>query len=189
VRECVKTLPLFALLLALVAACSASGATTANQGFVSGAGTVNVIAPADRLAAPPVRGRSLTGAQVSLGREGGSVVVINVWGSWCPPCRSEAPALAAAARRLAPQGVRFVGIDVRDSLAQARAFTAKVGTPYPSIFDQRGETLLGFRKSLPPDAIPSTLVIDARGRVAARVLGPVNETTLVDLVHQVAGRR
>ena len=173
----------------LAAACSTTDQGAAAQGFVSGSGTVTVLDEADRRPAPPVEGTTLDGDRVSLVDFAGKVVVVNVWGSWCVPCRAEAPHLAAAAARLDGDGVRFLGIDVRDSPAQARAFVDRFDVPYPSIFDQSGSTLLGFRDTLPPNAIPSTLVIDASGDVAARVLGQVDETTLVQLVRDVlAGR-
>ena len=173
-----------------LAGCSgAEPAAEAAQGFVSGSGTVSVIDAGERQPAPAVDGETLTGEPLSLADFTGQVIVINVWGSWCPPCRAEAPDLVAAARRLAPDDVAFVGINVRDTRANARAFVEEAGIGYPSVFDQSGSTLLGFRDSLPPNAIPSTLVVDARGDVAARVLGPVDESTLVGLVRDVlAGR-
>ena len=173
----------------LTAGCSTTDPGDASQGFVSGSGTVTVLAEADREPAPPVEGTTLTGDRVSLADFAGKVVVVNVWGSWCVPCRAEAPHLAAAARRLDGDGVRFLGIDVRDSPAQARAFVDRFDVPYPSLFDQSGSTLLGFRDTLPPNAIPSTLVIDASGDVAARVLGQVDQTTVVGLVRDVLAQR
>jgi thiol-disulfide isomerase/thioredoxin len=169
-----------------LAGCSgAEPAAEAAQGFVSGSGTVSVIDAAQRKPAPVADGETLTGEPLSFADFAGRVVVVNVWGSWCPPCRAEAPDLVAAARRLAPDDVAFVGINVRDTRANAQAFVEGANIPYPSLFDQSGSTLLGFRDSLPPNAIPSTLVIDARGNVAARVLGPVDESTLVGLVRDV----
>jgi thiol-disulfide isomerase/thioredoxin len=177
---------LFALAaLAVLSGCSASGAQPAGQGFVAGSGTVTVLAEAERAAAPPVAGQTLDGERVALADFAGQVVVVNVWGSWCVPCRTEAPRLAAAADRLAGEGVRFLGVNIRDSVAQARAFVRRYGLAYPSIFDPDGSTLLGFRDTLPPNAIPSTLVVDRSGRVAARVLGEVDETTLVGLARDV----
>ena len=173
----------------LVGGCSAAGSTTGTQGFVSGSGAVSVVDPEEREPAPVVAGTTLTGERLSLADFAGDVVVLNVWGSWCPPCRAEAPELSAAARRLARDGVKFLGIDVRDNPATARAFVAAADIPYPSISDQSGSTLLGFRGTLPPNAIPSTLVVDADGDVAARVLGPVTESTLVGLVRDVAAGR
>jgi hypothetical protein len=100
--------------------------------------------------------------------------------------RSEAPDLVAASRELAGDDVAFVGINSRDlDKAAARAFVRRFRVPYPSIYDQRGETLLAFKGTLTPNAIPSTVIIDARGRVAASVLGEVSKSTLVGLVDDV----
>ena len=96
--------------------------------------------------------------------------------------------LADAARDLAKQDVAFLGIDSRDpSESAARAFARRIDVPYPSIYDQQGSTLLAFRGTLSPNAIPSTVIIDREGRVAASVLGEITRTTLYDLVEEVAG--
>ena len=118
----------------------------------------------------------------------GKVVVINVWGSWCPPCRSEADDLAVAAKQLQPQGVVFLGINTRDNSADtALAFQRSHAVPYPSIFDPGGSLLGAFHRTLSPKAIPSTVVIDAQGRVAASVIGELTSArTLIDLVHDVS---
>lgn len=156
------------------------------EGFVSGSGTVTVLDKAQRRPAPPVSGRTLDGKHFSLAGERGTTVVLNVWGSWCAPCRDEAPDLVKAAQKLRNDDVQFVGINVREpGVASAQAFVRHYGVQYPSIYDTDGSQLLGFRDTLPPDAIPSTLVIDPQGRVAARVLGTVDTTTLVGLVHDV----
>ena len=112
-------------------------------------------------------------------------MVVNVWGSWCAPCRAEAPELVEAQRELGDD-VAFLGVNTRDlDVAPAQAFERAFGLTYPSIFDPDGRLLLGFAQ-LPPKAIPSTVVIDAEGRVAARVLGTVDATTLGGIVSDVA---
>jgi thiol-disulfide isomerase/thioredoxin len=172
---------------ALVATgCSTSGQGTGTSGYVSGSGAVTLLAPADRNPAPDLEGTTLDGASLALDDYSGQVVVINVWASWCPPCRSEASDLVAAARSLAAENVQFVGIDTRDTDANARSFVRDAGVTYPSIVDPHGQTLLGFDPSLAAVALPSTLVLDAQHRVAARVLGPITATTLRDLVLDVA---
>jgi thiol-disulfide isomerase/thioredoxin len=115
-------------------------------------------------------------------------VVLNVWGSWCGPCRTEAPILADTARDLADQGVQFIGINTRDhGTARPLAFQRNFDIPYPSIYDPDGSTLLSFTGTLPLNAIPSTVIIDRKGRVAGRVLGEIrSETTFRDLVEEVA---
>jgi thiol-disulfide isomerase/thioredoxin len=129
----------------------------------------------------------LAGKRVALSDYRGKIVVLNVWGSWCVPCRSEAPALARAARALAPKGVVFLGINSRDpEKASPRAFVRRYGTPYDSIYDPDGRTLLAFHGTLAPNSIPSTVIIDRQGRVAASVIGSVSSTTLDDLVSDVS---
>jgi thiol-disulfide isomerase/thioredoxin len=155
------------------------------EGFVSGSGTLTMVPPGEREPAPEIEGQTLDGKPLSLADYDGQVRVLNVWGSWCGPCRSEAPELVAAAKRLADDGVQFVGINVRDhgQREAAKAFARRFEVPYPSLYDPDGSTLLGLRPRA--SAIPSTLVVDAEGRVAAAVLGEVTESTLVDLVHDV----
>lgn len=167
---------------------SGTGATNA-AGFVAGDGTVQVIDPADRKAAPALSGKTLTGDTFTLADHVGSVVVLNVWGSWCSPCRKEAPELQAAYTRLTTEAagkVAFVGVNTRDNdPGPAIAFERGFRVTYPSVYDPSGRQLLGFADSLPAMAIPSTLVIDAKGRVAARILGATTTTTLVDVVKDV----
>ena len=158
----------------------------ANTRYVSGSGTVTTIPADERHPAPQLRGESLDGKQVSLSDFEGDIVVLNVWGSWCPPCRKEAPDLVTAAKKLRPEGVTFLGINTRDiDRGPAQAYVRRFGVPYPSIFDPYGEQLLGFRDTLPPKAIPSTLVIDRQGRIAARVLGPLTARTVEQLAEDV----
>jgi thiol-disulfide isomerase/thioredoxin len=173
-----------------VTGCSSDVGSSGDQGYVAGKGIITSLAVADRRRPGPVSGTTLDGKRVSLADYAGKVVVLNVWGSWCSPCRAEAPMLAAAARDLRSRDVVFLGIDSRDpSRAAARAFLRRFDVPYPSLYDQRGSTLLAFRGTLTPNSVPSTVVIDTRGRVAASVLGEVTRTTLYDLVDDVSGGR
>jgi thiol-disulfide isomerase/thioredoxin len=166
-----------------------TGGASNAAGFIAGDGTVQVIDPADRKPAPTLSGKTLTGSTFTLADHLGSVVVLNVWGSWCPPCRKEAPELQAAYTRLSAGGagkVAFVGVNTRDNdPGPAIAFERSSKVTYPSVYDPSGRQLLGFADSLPAMAIPSTLVIDAKGRVAARILGATTTTTLVDVVKDV----
>ncbi len=131
---------------------------------------------------PQIEGRTITGETLSLEDLRGHVVVLNVWGSWCAPCRAEAPDLAAISRETEPRGVRFVGIDVRDNPAAGRAFERNYGITYPSFDDGNGLVLAQFTGIIPVSAVPSTLVVDRNGVIQARVVGQVDGTTLRGLI-------
>lgn len=144
--------------------------------------TVLEIAQADRGNAVEVAGATLTGDQLAVASLQGNVVVLNVWGSWCAPCRSEAPGLAKLSAEFADQNVKFVGINVKDNVGAATAFERNFGITYPSISDSSGQAQLALSETVPPQAIPSTIVLDRQGRVAARVIGEVRESTLRALI-------
>jgi len=175
-----------ALLLVPLAGCSPEETTSGNTGYVSGKGIITTLDPADRVKPEPVSGVTIDGDPISLTDFTGKTVVINVWGSWCSPCRSEADDLVAAEAELSDDNVAFLGINSRDlNEAAARAFVRRYKIPYPSIYDQQGETLLAFDNTLSPTSIPSTLVIDEQGRVAASILGELTKATLVGVVQEV----
>lgn len=177
------------LLMAMVlTGCGGDGRVepAAQAGFVSGGGVVTLIEPQNREAAPPFFGPTLDGGEFDLSAQSGNVVVLNVWGSWCAPCRAEAPGFVAVSEQTAEDGVVFVGVNTRDTPTAAQAFEDEFGISYPSVVDPDGRLLLAFRDTLPPAAIPSTLVVDREGRMAARVVGPITETSLADLVTDVA---
>jgi thiol-disulfide isomerase/thioredoxin len=185
--------PLAAVLSALLLAGSLAGCSrgdvgsSGDQGFVSGKGVITVLKTADRKRPGAVEGTTLGGRHVSLRDYRGKVVVVNVWGSWCPPCRAEAPMLADAARALRSKGVAFLGINSRNpEEAGPKAFVRRYKIPYDSIYDPDGRTLLAFHDTLPPNSIPSTVILDRQGRVAASVIGEVTRTTLDDLVQDVS---
>jgi len=136
-----------------------------------------------------VSGRTLDGEKVSLADFRGKVVVVNVWGSWCSPCRKEAPDLQAASVET-KKVAQFVGITSKDyDPAPAEAFVRSFKLTYPSIYDPTGKVLLAFAGQLPPSAIPSTMIIDRQGRLAVRVLSGVSKITLVDMINDVANGR
>ncbi|HVB45382.1 MAG TPA: TlpA disulfide reductase family protein [Streptosporangiaceae bacterium] len=155
------------------------------QSFVSGSYSSTFYAAGSRPAAPEVGGETLTGQHFSLAGYRGRVVVLNFWGSWCAPCRSEAPALAALSQHFGSDQVSFVGDDVHDSVIAAQAFERTFGISYPSVNDQGEQVALAFHSTVPPDAIPSTLLIDRSGRIAARVVGEVSYSGLRALIAQV----
>ena len=180
-------LPLVLVVLTLAAGCGRGLSCSLDSGFQCGDGAITVLPDAKRKEPEKVSGETLTGKKVALSQYRGKVVVINVWGSWCGPCRSEADDLAEAARQLQPKGVVFLGINTRDnSRDTALAFVRSHRMPYDSIFDPGGSTLGSFHRTLSPNAIPSTVVIDADGRVAASIIGELTSPrTLVDLVDEV----
>jgi thiol-disulfide isomerase/thioredoxin len=177
------------VVLVAVAGCSGSSFSSGEQGFVSGDGTVTVLEEADRVVPKAeVVGETVDGEPVSLAEHRGKVVVMPVWGSWCGPCRAEAPMLAEAARDLEDDGVVFLGINSRDdNTAKVQGFLDRFEIPYDSIYDPDGTTLLAFHGTLPPMTIPSFVVIDAEGRIAARILDEAGRSTLYGVVEDVLG--
>lgn len=183
---------LIPLALLTVAACTVGDSdinSGGGQGFVAGDGSAQVIDAADRVAAPEIAGQTLAGAELALSDFAGEVVVLNLWASWCGPCRAEAPALQEVYTDSRSQGVMFVGINSKDQEAAAAAFESNFGITYPSLVDATGELQLAFYDSVPASSIPWTLVIDRDGLIAARVLGPSTYSALSDLVNEVAAER
>ena len=160
---------------------------SSGQSFVSHSYESTFYPVGHRPAAPAVSGTTLTGQRLSLDSYRGKTVVLNFWGSWCDPCRLEAPALGTLARQLQPDGVRFVGVDIRDEPDSALAFMQNFNVSYPSLNDPNDEIALEFHSTVPPAAIPTTLIIDRSGRIAARIVGASSYAELKDLVAKVAG--
>ncbi|MBA3266480.1 MAG: TlpA family protein disulfide reductase, partial [Nocardioidaceae bacterium] len=154
----------------------------------SGTTGLTIYPPDERIEAPDLQGVTLDGELFALTDLAGRVVVLNVWGSWCSPCRAEAPDLAKLARETADRGVRFVGIDTRDTTAAAQAFVRAFNIPYPSIADPDGQVLLELAGIIPVTAVPSTLVVDRQGNVAAKVVGQVSYATLRGLLEDELAR-
>ncbi|TCJ00836.1 TlpA disulfide reductase family protein [Aeromicrobium sp. IC_218] len=179
-----------ALCSLVLSACGGSDGTDGTRGgYISGDGSYVVVDAPDRKDAPELEGEDLEGEPLSLEQFAGKVVVVNVWGSWCPPCRAEEPILSAVARELADDDVQFVGIATRD-VAGARAFERAREVPYPSFADDAGTYAVQFADSLPTMATPTTWIIDADGKVAVRYLGPfTSESTLRGLIEDVQGSR
>jgi thiol-disulfide isomerase/thioredoxin len=172
--------------LALLAACSGAGNRGTTDGFVSGDGSITRVDADQREKAPVLEGEDLDGNPLSTADFAGKTIVVNVWGPWCAPCRSEAPDLGTVAKEYAAKDVQFVGILNRtDDPSRATAFNRTFGISYPSFRDQGGTLELGFVDSLPSVAIPTTWIIDAQGRVAARVLSKISASTLANLIDDV----
>jgi thiol-disulfide isomerase/thioredoxin len=178
-----------ALLLALTALVALSGCTslrgTNDGGYIPGEGGVTEIALDNREKAVDLEAETVDDGDLDLADLRGEVVVVNVWWSGCAPCRVEMPMLVEASEEL---DAKFVGINTRDlSLEAVRAFEKSAGVTYPSYFDPGGETLLAFGPRYSPRAMPTTLVLDRQGRVAAVISGAIpSKTTLADLVEEIA---
>jgi thiol-disulfide isomerase/thioredoxin len=184
----VKRLIPAALAVLLLAGCAADPLATqyqngTNQNYISGDGSLSVIAEADRGPSVEFEGETDAGASVSSADYAGEVLVVNFWYAACPPCRLEAPDLEALAEQFAGEGASFLGVNVRDQAENARNFAEKWGISYPSVIDANdGNMLYAFAGTVAPNAVPTTLVIDKQGRVAARILGLVSEPSTLEAI-------
>jgi len=138
--------------------------------------------------APDFTATTLTGSRLSFSSYRGRVVVLNFWGSWCGPCRAEAPALAVAAQQYRPSGVAFLGVDVRDTPASAEAFVRDYGITYPSVSDASSVITLDFTAVVPIAGTPTTLVIDRTGHIAGAVFGAATYPELATILARVTGK-
>lgn len=159
---------------------------TGDKGYISGTGVPVEVDVVDRGEPIELTGTDLDGDSVDLTELRGAPVVVNVWWSECPPCRVEQPDLNEAAAELGDDVV-FLGLNIRDSSAEkGQAFVRNFDVPYPSVYSPDGTALLSFAGTLNPRSIPSTVVLDAEGRVAASVQGRIPTTrTLISLVEKV----
>ncbi|MFJ3337474.1 TlpA family protein disulfide reductase [Streptomyces sp. NPDC086766] len=183
-----------AAVAALVLSACGSGGTSGggnNTNFVMGKDGIATVDPGKRTAAPDLSGKTVDGQRLDVASFKGKVVVLNVWGSWCPPCRAEAPGFEKVFQSLKGRGVQFVGINTRDtSTAPAVAFEKQQGVTYPSLYDPTGRLMLRFKKgTLNPQTIPSTLVLDRQGKVAARSLSPLSEEKLRTMIDPVLAEK
>ncbi len=183
----------------VVAAAAAAGAAVAVLllgGWTGGGGSgeTHVDGSADavlydaghRPLAPDFTGTTLTGSRLSFAAyRAGKVVVLNFWGSWCVPCREEAPMLAVLAQRYRPAGVAFLGVDVRDTTASAEAFARDFGITYPSVTDPGSVITLDFTSAVPVAGTPTTLVIDRTGHIAGAVFGTASYGELATILGAV----
>ncbi|MCL7424114.1 TlpA family protein disulfide reductase [Streptomyces sp. NPDC052415] len=177
----------------LLSACT-SGGTSGGGGdtnFIMGKDGISTVAKGKRDAAPELSGKTIDDEQLAVSSFKGKVVVLNVWGSWCAPCRAEAPNFQKVYEDLKPQGVQFVGINVADPQARsARAFEEQYGVTYPSLYDPSSKLMLRFEKgTLNPQAIPSTLVLDRDGKIAARSLAALSEEKLRKMIDPVLAEK
>ena len=175
-----KRFAAFWVLAFALTACGGGGSSTSEESFVSGDGSTTFIKISDRKIAPAITGMTLSGENYTYNKD--RVAVVNVWASWCSPCRAEAPTLVALANKYTD--VAFIGILTRDNPANAEAFERRFNIPYPTVIDD--SILLGFKGSLPANAIPTTVILDESGYVAARISGVVTVASLSKLIEKVS---
>ncbi|MET7650363.1 MULTISPECIES: TlpA disulfide reductase family protein [unclassified Streptomyces] len=177
----------------LLSACSSGGLSGGggDTKFILGEDGISTVEKGKRDPAPDLSGKSIDGKQLAVSSFKGKVVVVNVWGSWCAPCRAEAPNFEKVSKDLAAKGVQFVGINVADPKAEsALAFEKNYGVTYPSLYDPSSKLMLRFKKgTLNPQAIPSTLVLDRDGKIAARSLAALGEEKLRSMINPVLAEK
>jgi thiol-disulfide isomerase/thioredoxin len=152
-----------------------------SKGYIAGDGSVTEIPVDERGESVTFEGTVEDGSTVSSADYAGEVVVVNFWYASCAPCRAEAPDLKAVSEKFAGEGASFLGVNVRDQAASAIAFNESYEIEYPSVMDvEDGRMQLAFSGSIPPNAVPTTLVLDSSGRVAARILGQVTTPSILE---------
>lgn len=187
-RQVVRVAVLLAVVLALLVGCTGNALDDAvdTGGAGAGAGPIEYIPVAERTTSITLTGTTLEGKALDTSAYRGQVVVINTWGSWCPPCNAEAPALAQVSKALAADGVQFVGVDLKEEPATGQAFQRKYGITYPSF--AYGDTLAPQLKGKAPSP-PTTIVLDTEGRMAARATAEIDEKTLTGMVTDVLNEK
>jgi thiol-disulfide isomerase/thioredoxin len=168
--------------LLVLTGCGTGGTSTNDaNAYISGNGSGFIIPVSHRKDAPAISGTDLFGKKINFLAH--KVSVINVWASWCSPCRAEAPLLADFAVKN-PE-IQFLGILTRDNVSAAQSYVQHFGITYPTLADD--SIIAEFHGNFPPNAIPTTLVIDAQGRVAARISGEVDSSLLKDILQRISG--
>lgn len=157
-----------------------------NKNYIAGDGTVTEFALGSRPKAAEWSGVSESGENLSSDQLAGVITVMNFWYAGCAPCRIEMPELIELQNQFLPDGVQFIGVNVRDTAPTALAFARQINLNFPSIMDaQTGAVVLGFTGVVTPQAVPTTLVIDSEGNVSARVLGRIDKAILEELIKTV----
>ena len=161
-----------------------------NKNYIAGDGTVTEFALGSRPKAASWSGITESGEAISSTQLEGVITVMNFWYAGCAPCRIEMPELIELQTEFLPEGVQFIGVNVRDSAETSLAFARRIEMNFPSVMDAKtGSVVLGFTGVVTPQAVPTTLVIDAEGNVSARVLGRIDKGILTTLVKTVIEER
>lgn len=161
-----------------------------NKNYIAGDGTVTEFAPGSRPKAASWSGVTESGEAISSTQLDGVITVMNFWYAGCAPCRIEMPELIELQTEFLPEGIQFIGVNVRDSAETSLAFARRIDMNFPSVMDAKtGSVVLGFTGVVTPQAVPTTLVIDAEGNVSARVLGRIDKGILTTLVKTVIEER
>ena len=161
-----------------------------NKNYIAGDGTVTEFALGSRPKAASWSGITESGEEISSTQLEGVITVMNFWYAGCAPCRIEMPELIELQTEFLPEGVQFIGVNVRDSAETSLAFARRIDMNFPSVMDAKtGSVVLGFTGVVTPQAVPTTLVIDAQGNVSARVLGRIDKGILTTLVKTVIEER
>lgn len=147
---------------------------------------LSFIAREDREPIPAIAGLDLDLEPIAFADYLGQVTVVNAWASWCAPCIEETPELVATQKATKDLGVQFLGLNVNDDLESAREFAK--GIPYRSIADPEGR-LLALVPGIPPNGLPSTLIVDKNGKIAVRIIGPITQEVLTALITEVIAEK
>ena len=154
-----------------------------NKNYVAGDGSVLEIAPGDRTDTIVFEGVTDAGLTVSSADYAGDVLVVNFWAGYCAPCRVEAPELEKLSQKWAGDGAAFLGVNTYDEPETSLAFARTYGVTYPSVIDAKsGAVQLAFAGTVAPSALPTTIVLDREGRVAARILGQLPAASILDAI-------
>jgi thiol-disulfide isomerase/thioredoxin len=175
-----------AVVAVLLAGALAVTLLTSGKGSTASAANTVEYPAGHRPLAPDFTGTSLTGTPIKLSSYLGKTVVLNFWGSWCSPCRAEAPTLAVLDQQYGSKGVAFLGDDVGDTPVNALAFTSSVHITYPSINDQGYAVVQRLSAVVPVSDTPTTVVIDKTGHVSGMILGAVNYGEMTTLLRDAA---
>ncbi len=152
------------------------------KNYIAGDGSITELAIENRGEPIAFEGTDEFGETISSQQLGDKVIVVNFWYAGCAPCRAEAPLLEQAFSQVATTDVAFVGVNVRDQAETVVTFNSQFGVTYPSIIDTNGQAQLAFATNVPPNAVPTTLVLDRQGRVAARILGQLTDASILTTI-------